>query len=54
MTLGKPEGFPSFGWDNEYGAKSMEVKVGERERAVVWFGRIEAGRWDTRPATQLT
>lgn len=27
VTLGKPRGFPSFGWDNEYGAKTMEVKV---------------------------
>jgi formylglycine-generating enzyme required for sulfatase activity len=27
VTLGKPPGFPSFGWDNEYGAKTLEVKV---------------------------
>lgn len=25
VTIGKPENFPSFGWDNEYGARSYTV-----------------------------
>jgi hypothetical protein len=25
VVLGKPEGFPSFGWDNEYGSKEIQV-----------------------------
>jgi len=25
VTLGKPDDFPSFGWDNEYGARRVEV-----------------------------
>ncbi|MEZ5690304.1 MAG: 5-histidylcysteine sulfoxide synthase [Rickettsiales bacterium] len=26
VFLGKPEDFPSFGWDNEYGAETLEVR----------------------------
>jgi hypothetical protein len=26
VVLGKPAGFPSFGWDNEYGVKVIEVR----------------------------
>lgn len=26
VTLGKPKDFPSYGWDNEYGSKTMSVK----------------------------
>ena len=25
MELGKPDDWPSFGWDNEYGAEAREV-----------------------------
>jgi hypothetical protein len=25
VTIGKPDDFPSFGWDNEYGAREVEV-----------------------------
>ena len=26
VTLGKPHGFPSFGWDNEYGSETRDVR----------------------------
>lgn len=27
VVLGKPADFPSFGWDNEYGVKAIEVRA---------------------------
>jgi hypothetical protein len=39
VELGKPRGFPSFGWDNEYGHKKMDIQVKAPHRA----GKGECG-----------
>ena len=35
MTLGKAPGWPSFGWDNEYGARTFHVRPFKASRALV-------------------
>jgi hypothetical protein len=35
VVLGKPANFPSFGWDNEYGCRSFNVRPFRATRALV-------------------
>lgn len=40
VTLGKPENFPSFGWDNEYGATTYSVPSFEASKFPVTNGQF--------------
>jgi 5-histidylcysteine sulfoxide synthase len=42
VTLGKPRSWPSFGWDNEYGSKRLEVAPFTVSRAQVSNGEFYA------------
>lgn len=55
VVLGKPAGFPSFGWDNEYGVKVIEVRglgLGSCRRAspTSGFNRLSAPHCGVRKA----
>jgi 5-histidylcysteine sulfoxide synthase/putative 4-mercaptohistidine N1-methyltranferase len=40
VTLGKPRDFPSFGWDNEYGTKTMHVRPFETSKFMISNGEF--------------
>merc|ERR1719163_2064124 len=40
VDLGKPRDHPTFGWDNEYGEKRVEVKPFEAGRFLVSNGQF--------------
>ena len=42
VTLGKPIDYPSFGWDNEYGSKEVEVQPFKASRFKVTNGEFLA------------
>ena len=37
-TLGKPAGWPSYGWDNEYGLRTFAVREFRASRQLVRYG----------------
>lgn len=51
VQLGKPDDFPTFGWDNEYGKLAVDVKGFEASRDLItnaeFIGFVEAGGYET-------
>eukprot|EP00731_Ephydatia_muelleri_P018195 Em0011g235a len=49
VTLGKPENFPSYGWDNEYGSVNLKVPEFEGSKYLItnreFLGFVQAGAY---------
>lgn len=52
VTLGKPRDWPSYGWDNEYGSRTMHVRAFEASAGLVSNGEflefVKCGGYATR------